>query len=47
LSRLRAPLKKMLPFIEVVDHHPRSLLDDSVKLRARLAPPPRQAMLFA
>lgn len=47
LSRLRAPLKKMLPFVAVIDHHPRGLLDDAVKLRARLAPPPKQAVLFA
>jgi len=46
LSRLRAPLKKMLPFVQVVDHHPRKLLDDAGSLRAHLAPPPRQGALF-
>lgn len=47
LGRLRAPLKKMLPFIRVPDHHPRGRLDDPVRLRAQLAPAPRQSELFA
>ncbi len=46
LSRLRAPLAKMLPFISVVDHHPRQRLDDPARLRAELAPAPRQGDLF-
>lgn len=46
LGRLRAPLKKLLPFISVLDHHPRGRLDDPVRLRARLAPPPVQVDLF-
>jgi len=46
LSRLRAPLSKMLPFISVLDHHPRQRLDDPARLRAELAPAPRQADLF-
>ncbi len=46
LGRLRAPLKKMLPFVSVLDHHPRRHLDDAGRLRAQLAPPPRQADLF-
>jgi putative DNA modification/repair radical SAM protein len=46
LARLRAPLKKMLPFISVLDHHPRATLDRPDRLRAQLAPPPRQAALF-
>jgi putative DNA modification/repair radical SAM protein len=46
IARLRAPMKTVLPFVQVLDHHPRNLLDDAGKLRARLAPPPRQASLF-
>ena len=46
LSRLRAPLSKMLPFISVLDHHPRQRLDDPARLRAELAPAPRQGDLF-
>ena len=46
LTRLRAPLVKMLPFVQVLDHHPRGALDSPDALRARLAPPPRQADLF-
>ena len=46
LARLRAPLKKILPFVQVLDHHPRRQLDDTAKLRAHLAPPPKQASLF-
>ena len=46
LTRLRAPLAKMLPFISVVDHHPRQRLDDTARLRAELAPAPRQGDLF-
>jgi hypothetical protein len=36
----------MLPFISVLDHHPRATLDRPDRLRAQLAPPPRQAALF-
>lgn len=46
LTRLRAPLAKMLPFITVIDHHPRQRLDDPARLRAELAPAPRQGDLF-
>ena len=46
LTRLRAPLARMLPFISVIDHHPRQRLDDPARLRAELAPAPRQADLF-
>ncbi|TDK23818.1 putative DNA modification/repair radical SAM protein [Luteimonas aestuarii] len=46
LTRLRAPLVKLLPFISVLDHHPRQRLDDPARLRAELAPKPRQADLF-
>jgi putative DNA modification/repair radical SAM protein len=46
LARLRAPMRKLLPFVQLVDHHPRRALDDPAALRARLAPPPRQASLF-
>ena len=47
LARLGVPLKKMLPFVCALDHVPRSELDDPARLRARLAPRPRQADLFA
>ena len=46
LARLRVPLKKVLPFVVVDDHSPRFAETDSVALRARLAPPPRQPDLF-
>jgi putative DNA modification/repair radical SAM protein len=47
LARLRAPVKKMLPFVQLLDHHPHKRLDDPQALRAQLAPKPRQADLFA
>ncbi|MFZ5636408.1 MAG: putative DNA modification/repair radical SAM protein [Pseudomonadota bacterium] len=47
LARLRAPLQKLLPFVQLLDHHPRRRLDDPAALRAQLAPKPRQADLFA
>jgi putative DNA modification/repair radical SAM protein len=46
LARLRVPLAKTLPFVALADHHPRRALDDPAALRAKLAPPPRQADLF-
>jgi putative DNA modification/repair radical SAM protein len=46
VARLRAPMSKLLPFVQLADHHPRKQLDDPATLRARLAPPPRQASLF-
>ncbi|WP_295942984.1 putative DNA modification/repair radical SAM protein [uncultured Xanthomonas sp.] len=46
LARLRVPLKKLLPFVSVLDHHPRQRLDDPQRLRAQLAPAPRQGGLF-
>ncbi|MET0231969.1 MAG: putative DNA modification/repair radical SAM protein [Rhodanobacteraceae bacterium] len=46
LARLRVPLGTTLPFVALADHHPRRELDDPAALRARLAPPPRQADLF-
>jgi len=46
LARLRSPLRKLLPFVQVADHHPRGELDRPDRLRAQLAPPPRQAGLF-
>lgn len=47
LARLRAPLKKILPFIETSDHNPRTAGLDDANLRARFAPPPEQLDLFA
>lgn len=46
LARLKAPMSKLLPFVQLADHHPRSALDDPAALRAKLAPPPRQGSLF-
>jgi predicted DNA-binding helix-hairpin-helix protein len=46
LARLRVPLKKTLPFVELDDHRPRDADHESSALRARIAPPPRQADLF-
>ena len=46
LARLRAPLQKLLPFVVLLDHHPRQRLDDPARLRRELAPAPRQADLF-
>lgn len=47
LARLRAPMQKLLPFVQLADHHPRKRLDDPTTLRAQLAPKPRQQDLFA
>lgn len=47
LVRLRVSLKKAMPFIVLPDHRPRDLDNDPLRLRALLAPPPRQARLFA
>jgi putative DNA modification/repair radical SAM protein len=46
VARLRAPMSKLLPFVQLADHHPRRALDDPAALRAKLAPPPRQGSLF-
>ena len=46
VARLRAPMAKLLPFVQLLDHHPRRALDDPQALRAQLAPKPRQASLF-
>jgi putative DNA modification/repair radical SAM protein len=46
LTRLRLPMKKLLPFVQLLDHHPRAALDDMGKLRGMLAPKPRQMGLF-
>ncbi|MET0262146.1 MAG: putative DNA modification/repair radical SAM protein [Rariglobus sp.] len=45
--RLKVSIKKLLPFIETIDHRPglRELEDDN--LRARFLPPPDQLELFA
>ena len=42
LVRLRLQMKKLLPFITAVDHHPAKLGLDSDSLRARFLPPPEQ-----
>lgn len=47
LSRLRAPVAKLLPFVCVLDHHPGQRLDDPDALRKSLAPSARQLDLFA
>ncbi len=46
LARLRLPMKKVLPFVSVLDHHPRRRLDDPLRLRDELAPKPKQMGLF-
>ncbi|MFY2765193.1 putative DNA modification/repair radical SAM protein [Arenimonas sp. MALMAid1274] len=46
LARLRVPMKKVLPFVSLLDHHPKASLDDPLRLRTLLAPPPRQRGLF-
>ncbi len=45
LARLAVPLQKVLPFVEVADHHPGRALD-AQSLARQLRPPPRQASLF-
>ena len=46
LVRLRVPMKKVLHFVETLDHRPGRALDAS-DLATRLAPPPVQGRLFA
>ena len=45
LVRLHVPLKKVMPFVLLPDHHPGAALD-AAALAARLTPPPVQAGLF-
>lgn len=47
LTRLRVSLKKVMPFIETVDHHPQSGVLEDENLRARFAAPLEQLDLFA
>ena len=44
LARLRVPLRKVLPFVVLVDHRPGRETDAA--LAARLRPQPVQASLF-
>ena len=46
IARLRAPMKKLLPFIQLPDHHPRQKLDNPQALRSSLAIKPQQGELF-
>ena len=46
LLRLHVPLKKVMPFVLLADHHPGAELDAQT-LRASLAPAPAQGDLFA
>lgn len=46
LAQLRLSLTKVLPFVLLPDHRPRTQLDNPSRLRAQLAPPPKQASLF-
>lgn len=46
LARLRVPLRKVLPFVQLADHHPQRQLDDPVRLRQQLLRPPEQMGLF-
>jgi putative DNA modification/repair radical SAM protein len=45
LVRLRVSLKKVLPFIETPDHHPKVSLLEDANLRQRFLPPPKQMLL--
>jgi hypothetical protein len=45
LLRLHVPLKKVLPFVLLADHHPGATLD-SARLAASLSPPAAQRGLF-
>lgn len=47
LVRLRAPVKKMMPFVVVADHRPAVSLLDSAKLRHLFLPKPKQLDLFS
>ena len=46
LARLRVPLRKVLPFVLLPDHHPQQQLDDPRRLRQHLQRPPTQIGLF-
>lgn len=47
LIRLRAPMKKVMPFVETVDHRPHRLeLENEEALRRKFAPPDVQLGLF-
>ncbi len=46
LARLRVPLRKVLPFVLLPDHHPQQQLDDPRRLRQQLQRPPTQIGLF-
>ena len=46
LLRLHVPLKKVMPFVLMADHHPGAVLD-AQNLRTSLAPAPAQADLFS
>ena len=45
LARLKAPLRKVLPFLRLADHSPSIGLLESDRLLERIAPPPRQMAL--
>ena len=45
LTQLSVPLKKVLPFVELIDHHPAASLDGEALLR-QFRPKPTQASLF-
>jgi hypothetical protein len=45
LLRLHVPLKKVMPFVLLADHHPGATLD-AAHLAARLSPAPAQRGLF-
>jgi predicted DNA-binding helix-hairpin-helix protein len=47
LARLRVSLKKVMPFIETIDHTPRGHGLEDENLRARFAAPAKQLDLFA
>lgn len=47
LTKLKVSLKKVMPFIETLDHHPHGSGLDDENLRARFARPAQQFELFA
>jgi putative DNA modification/repair radical SAM protein len=46
LSRLRVAMRKVLPFVQLLDHHPQRRLDDPVRLRREIVRAPVQPGLF-
>ena len=45
LARLGASLRRVMPWVQAADHHPRGLLDRPDRLRALVAPAPRAGLV--